>query len=274
VVGLTLTVAYVSGAMQSRAAVFTMSPQAVEVFQQGVWWPGSLLGWRHDGGGACQMWVRVEIGGTSETAWTDLSTLRLPETGGSPLAAWSGRAAGMPLPAAPGGASSTDGVAGLRGQASEAVVADDPAPTQHLPLVRDAAPRRNGGLAAGSGRRRAPESEESARPVQSGPADPAALAGRHRAPAPTEISVQPGRHRAADTSVLPSVRPVASDWAASAAAGDWAPPPPRSELPPAGPVVRPRSARPAGGDLLTRPMRLDEAVGSGRPARRRDSVRV
>ena len=65
--------------MENRAAVFTSQPQAVEVYQAGAWWAGELLGWRHDADGWCQVWVRVVLGGVEETAWTDLSTLRLPE---------------------------------------------------------------------------------------------------------------------------------------------------------------------------------------------------
>jgi hypothetical protein len=222
------------------------------------------------------MWVRVEIGGVSETAWIDLAALRLPEVVSSgPRTAWSGTATGVARstmrPAGiPGG-----GVAGPYGQESASDAADDPAPTQHLPLVRDAVEPRLGNAHRGSGgRRRAPELAESGRHEQSGPVNPAALAGRHRAPATRGIPTEPGRHRAADTGVVPAIRPVVADWAASAAAGDWAPPPPRSELPPAGPVVRPRTVSDPDGDLLTRPMRLDEAVGSARAARRRDSLRV
>ena len=65
--------------MENRAAVFTSQPQAIEVYQAGTWWAGELLGWRHDADGSCQVWVRVVLGGVEETAWTDLTTLRLPE---------------------------------------------------------------------------------------------------------------------------------------------------------------------------------------------------
>ena len=54
---------------------------------------------------------------------------------------------------------------------------------------------------------------------------------------------------------------------AAVAADRWSPPPPRTELPPAGPVVR-NSVAPAEPDLLTRPMRLEDGVGSARRARR------
>jgi len=74
------TVAPVSGASPSRAAVFTSSPQSVEIYERGAWWPGSMLGWRHDNGGTCQAWVRVEFAGVVEDAWVDLTLLRLPES--------------------------------------------------------------------------------------------------------------------------------------------------------------------------------------------------
>ena len=58
-----------------------------------------------------------------------------------------------------------------------------------------------------------------------------------------------------------------------APADRWAAPPTRSELPPAGPVVRPQPARDLDAERLTRPMRLDEGVGSARRSRR-DSLSV
>ncbi|SET18568.1 hypothetical protein SAMN04488546_1569 [Geodermatophilus poikilotrophus] len=63
----------------SRAAVFTQQSQSVEVHLEGAWWPGSLLGWRHDGGGACEVWVRVTVDGADRETWTDLAGVRLPE---------------------------------------------------------------------------------------------------------------------------------------------------------------------------------------------------
>jgi hypothetical protein len=248
-----------------------MSPQAVEVFQQGAWWPGSLLGWRHDSGGACEMWVRVEVGGISETAWVDLSTLRLPEAGG-PLATRSALAAGEPRSVSPTAELSVRAAAEPGDRKPAATAADDLDRTQHLPLVREAeTPRCNGERTHGGGRRRAPEFVENVRIMQSAPAAPP---GRHRAPATGDMPALPGRHRSADTGVFAPARPVTADWAASAAVGDWTPPPPRSELPPAGPVVRARLAPPGDGDLLTRPMRLDEAIGSGRPERDRRSLLI
>ena len=63
----------------SRAAVFTQPSQNVEVFLEGDWRPGALLGWRHDGGGSCEVWVRVTVDGADRETWTDLAEVRLPE---------------------------------------------------------------------------------------------------------------------------------------------------------------------------------------------------
>lgn len=68
----------------SRAAVFTSPSQSVEVFLEGDWWPGSILGWRHDGGGACEVWVRVTVMGADRETWTDLAEVRLPEARPAP----------------------------------------------------------------------------------------------------------------------------------------------------------------------------------------------
>ncbi len=72
-------------AIPGRRAVFTQQSQNVEVCVEGVWWPGSLLGWRHDGGGACEVWVRVSIAGTDREVWTDLGEVRLPEADPAPV---------------------------------------------------------------------------------------------------------------------------------------------------------------------------------------------
>src|SRR5918998_4062735 len=63
----------------SRAAVFTQQSQNVEVHLEGAWWPGALLGWRHVGGGSCEVWVRVTVDGADRETWTDLAEVRLPE---------------------------------------------------------------------------------------------------------------------------------------------------------------------------------------------------
>jgi hypothetical protein len=239
--------------------VFTSSPQSVEIYERGAWWPGSMLGWRHDKNGACQAWVRVEFAGVVEDAWVDLTLLRLPEAT---------RERHLTLAREP------RGVLARPGEAATAERPSELTQTQHLPLVRE-----TGTPAAGrhvpptGGRRRAPETAERPATPASPPAvTPAAEArplGRHRAPA------EVGRHRAADTGLLtPVPAEPGRDDALIQPADRWAPPPPRSELPPAGPVVRPNSARAqADVDLFTRPMRLDDAVGSARRSRR-DSLSV
>ena len=88
--------------MENRAAVFTNQSQDVEVYQNGVWWPGSLLGWRHDTHGSCQVWVRIRIGGSESTVWTELDALRLPDAAPQravePVAtpSWADRASALP----------------------------------------------------------------------------------------------------------------------------------------------------------------------------------
>jgi hypothetical protein len=75
----------VSAISSSRAAVFTQHSQRCEVFVEGAWRPGSLLGWRHDGQGACQVWVRISVAGVDRETWTDLVEVRLPETRPAPV---------------------------------------------------------------------------------------------------------------------------------------------------------------------------------------------
>jgi hypothetical protein len=84
VAGRAPTVGSVSAIPGSRPAVFTQHSQHCEVFVEGAWWPGSLLGWRHDGQGACQVWVRVTVAGVDRETWTDLVGVRLPETRPAP----------------------------------------------------------------------------------------------------------------------------------------------------------------------------------------------
>jgi hypothetical protein len=228
--------------MESRAAVFTSQPQAVEVYERGSWLPASMLGWRHDGDGACSAWVRVEFAGVVEDAWVELTRLRLPESPVRHLA----------LARPPRSA---------RVEASQ-----DAGETQQLPLVREGAVPPAGRRVSRGGRRRAPETGE----LPAAAAAPGAIVagqavvpGRHRAPA------EQGRHRAADTGMLAVVAPDATTSVPDAGAGvptgpaddGWFPPP-RSELPPAGPVVRGSSSRDLDLERLTRPMRLDEGVGS------------
>lgn len=261
--------------MDSRAAVFTSSPQSVEVYQAGTWWAGELLGWRHDSSGTCQMWVRVVVGGVEETAWIELTALRLPDARPA-SAATAGRIdsrATQVLPPA-------QAVSALRGRTPGA----DAATTAALPMIRDEAPapavaeRR-------TGRRRAPEEAPVAAPREASAVEPApilalpaaetgASAGRHRAPD------DEGRHRAADTEVFAAVTDATDQFPAVE------PEPRRTAARPhvgAGWVVpAARTARPeesygraevctgridAEPDLLTRPMRLSDLGASSRRPR-------
>jgi len=54
-------------------------PLPVEFCHAGVWYPGVLLGWRHEWDGTCQMRVQFVIGGLRRTSWMRLVDLRLPE---------------------------------------------------------------------------------------------------------------------------------------------------------------------------------------------------
>jgi hypothetical protein len=227
--------------MENRAAVFTSQPQAVEVYQSGAWWPGELLGWRHDPDGACQVWVRVELGGVEESAWTDLTALRLPER----------RPAGAVQPSLQGSPDTRTAAPAASGTGD----IRDLEETASLPLIRDHATA----AARTGGRRRAPETGPIA--VERAAGTPAAAAGagvavmgRHRAPA------DPGRHRAADTGILPAV--------AGAARGADLPAPrsARAEESLATSVRGRWGALDPEPEMLTRPMRLtDLAPHSRRP---------
>ena len=232
--------------------MFTSQPQAVEVYERGGWLPASMLGWQHDRDGVCSAWVRVEFAGVVEDAWVELTRLRLPESPARHLTLARAPRATPTVPAATTGA--------------------DPARTQQLPLVRDSdSPPVGRRVPPAGGRRRAPESGAS--PTTSNttpataPATPALppenadqggpVPGRHRAPA------DEGRHRANDTGMLAAVPPGVP------APGDaQAPSPVRSDLPPAGPVVRGHAVVDLHAEGLTRPMRLDEGVGTVRRSRR------
>jgi hypothetical protein len=238
------TVALVSGASPSRAAVFTSSPQSVEIYERGAWWPGSMLGWRHDSGGTCQAWVRVEFAGVVEDAWVDLTLLRLPESSAERHLA---------LAREPKGAAAVSRATRTEARPEAVPRGSEVTQTQHLPLVRESvAPAAGRHVPPSGGRRRAPETTEQSAVAASPPSREAGPLGRHRAPAPVDA----GRHRAADTGLMAA---VVDDR--------WAPPPLRTELPPAGPVVR-NSVASVEPDLLTRPMRLEDGVGSARPSRR------
>ncbi|WP_164704664.1 hypothetical protein [Blastococcus litoris] len=286
-----------SGAMENRAAVFTSQPQAVEVYQAGTWWAGELLGWRHDATGSCQVWVRVVLGGVEETAWTDLASLRLPERHLSVAAEPAGRRAYGP------GTQEMSVARHPSGRRVRSVDADGAA-TSGIPAVRDLsvvpdAPAAGGRRTADEtaqfasvGRRRAPETAEAPavggrraaaetaqfasvgrrRAPEDAPARPlpAASAGRHRAPGDL------GRHRTADTGLLPAVsQPGSSTARVSNGPVAGAPAVPR-------PAARPEEPSRTGAswtapeglepELLTRPMRLSDHVPHARRPRVDGSV--
>ena len=247
--------------MENRAAVFTSSPQDVEVYRDGTWWAGSLLGWRHDSTGACQVWIRVAVHGREETSWLSLDLLRLPQPAperhlslvGAPLAApaddaaLTGTMAAIRAVPVPRGRSRTSSVGSAELTATMTMVAVRDLPDDHAQEGALAAPSRRPG-----GRRRAPEPLTGERPELAPDAGPAtASAGRHRAAVPATATA--GRHRAADTGVWPAVRDEA--------------PAPSAELP------RRRTAVPVldepDSHLLTRPMRLTDSRDGGIPQPRR-----
>jgi hypothetical protein len=258
--------------MENRAAVFTSQPQAVEVYQAGAWWAGELLGWRHDSNGSCQVWVRVVLGGVEETAWTDLTTLRLPErhlTVAQPAAAYAPATQEMSLARHPSGrrarSAGTDQVtAGLPLARDLAAVPDLPSTggrrtaeetAQFASIGRRRAPEAT--ASPSGGRRRAPETGESpsvgrrrapenvATAVAPSAVAPSAAApgaaGRHRAtgatgaPGAPGAPGDPGRRRTADTGLLP----VVSDPAEPRTEARSQQPPPRGPRS-APPVHRPR----------------------------------
>ncbi|SFK50683.1 hypothetical protein SAMN04488085_10252 [Geodermatophilus ruber] len=160
--------------MGSRAAVFTQRPQDVEVYVDGVWRLGSMLGWRHEGGGVCRAWVRVTADGVERTAWTDLVDLRLPQrrltvAPESPAGVeWGAMQAEPPVSLSQAAARERRAVAALS-------AAESPGGAQ--PSSLDAARRR----------RRAADVTAEMPAVRSGDSP-----GRHRAPSMV------GRHRAAE----------------------------------------------------------------------------
>jgi hypothetical protein len=81
-------------ARDEPTSAFAGEPQPVEVFHRGVWYPGELLGWRHEDDGRCRARVRCVVDGLRHTAWMDLIDLRLP----LPAAA---QAPAAPAPARP-----------------------------------------------------------------------------------------------------------------------------------------------------------------------------
>jgi len=267
--------------MDSRAAVFTSSPQSVEVYQAGTWWQGELLGWRHDASGTCQMWVRVVVGGVEEAAWIDLAALRLPERHPFP-ATEPGRVDSrvkQELPPA-------QAISALRGRPVPA----DAATTAALPMIRDEVPAGSApsvaavaptvSVSRSGGRRRAPEDAD----IQVvAAAEVSVPPGRHRAPR------DEGRHRAADTEVFAALTDEGEQppvVAAQVAAVE----PRRAVRPHAGaawsvPQARPARPEESHGrpevctgridvepDLLTRPMRLGDLTANARGPRVGGSV--
>ncbi|SNS91403.1 hypothetical protein SAMN06893096_110109 [Geodermatophilus pulveris] len=159
-----------------RAAVFSTPSQDVEVLVDGVWCPGSLLGWRHDGGGACQVWVRV---GADREVWTGLPEVRLPEADPAPVLVPDAPAA---LSLGPAEELLPGASAAPRLSLSEAAAREQRA-AGVLPVAPRAATRRRHG---GDVTAELPAAT-----------DAAAAAGRHRAGA------APGRHRALDARTQP-----------------------------------------------------------------------
>jgi hypothetical protein len=169
VVELPPTVGSVSRTSGSRAAVFTQQSQSVEVCVDGAWWPGSILGWRHDAQGSCEVWVRVTVAGVARETWSAMGDLRLPEVGlsiAAPPAAVRGEGAAAPSIDLGRAAARERLVAGVFG-APELTRADVAVPSRRG--------RRHGGDVTAEM-----------------PALGAGIPGRHRAPTAA------GRHRAAD----------------------------------------------------------------------------
>jgi hypothetical protein len=225
--------------MESRAAVFTSQPQDVEVYHGAAWISGSMLGWRHDADGGCQVWVRLSAGG-GEPIWTALECLRLPE---------------RHLSVAPETADEppVDLTAARRARSVRDLSATGPA-TRALPAVRGGVP--SGRAVDSAGRRRAPDTGEL--PVA------AIGAGRHRAPSVAGA----GRHRAADTGAIPVVaqgdgtREMPRAWGSRAGGVRSGPPAPD----------RASAATTPEPDLLTRPMRLGDLLPEPRDWRLDDTL--
>lgn len=185
------TVVRVSGARENRAAVFASEPQEVEVQRDGAWWPGALLGWRHEADGSCRVSVRLAVTGAQSACWVDLWDVRLPQ----------GARPADPVP--------TAAQSRLAGASAEEVAGDRGA-TRSLAAVvghsRAESPL-DGGTQRPGGRRRAPEEEGWATAVSWDGGDAHGvrppLPGRHRAPAVGGVGA--GRHRATDTGVWPAL---------------------------------------------------------------------
>jgi hypothetical protein len=66
------------------ALEFMRQPHDVDVYRGGYWVPGTMVGWRQEGGSSCRVMVRVTEGGAEKTAWADLQDVRLAEHHDSP----------------------------------------------------------------------------------------------------------------------------------------------------------------------------------------------
>jgi hypothetical protein len=168
----------VSATPDRRSAVFTQQSPDVEVSVDGAWWPGAILGWRHDQDGACEVSVRVSVAGGERQAWVDLGDLRLPE----PQPAES---AGVPVTGAP---VAMPTVVLDRAAARRQLVADV-LTSPELPAVGAGA-----GVRSVRSRRRHGGDVTAEFPAVGRESS----AGRHRAPAVA------GRHRAVDEQPPPS----------------------------------------------------------------------
>ena len=224
----------VSRALENRAAVFTNQPQDVEVYQDGVWWPGSLLGWRHDTHGSCQVWVRIRIGGSESTVWTELDALRLPD-------------AGPGRPAEPVAAPSW----------MEPALAVSEAPvTRELQRIGDGVPTAPPAGRTPDARKGADREATPSWRLAAARAEQVATPGRHRAPA----AAGAGRHRAADTEMFPAVTDIDSTIR------HRMPRPVTVEAHPPAPATRswPPQGEPEG-DVFTRRLRLNPLASTSAP---------
>ncbi|MGY1636499.1 hypothetical protein ACI78V_07585 [Geodermatophilus sp. SYSU D00742] len=245
-----------SGMSASRSAVFTEQSPGVEVHVDGAWRPGVILGWRHDSGGTCEVWVRVTVADSERESWTGLADLRLPEP-------HPGQAASPRVE--PRVATAPPTVSWSRAAARERLVAG----VASSPRLSDTG---EGPTGSESPRRRRRHGGDV---TAEQPVVRADVTGRHRAPAVT------GRHRATDDRAADDR--AADDRAADdratddratddRAAGEEPRPSAEAVAAPTqtmvAPVQRPEL------DCLTRPLRLGDRVPRPRLPRPGDSVRA
>jgi hypothetical protein len=185
--------------VNSSATVSFRSPQDVEVAVGGAWFPGAMLGWRHDPAGGCAARVRLRDAGEEQDTWVDLAAVRLPERHLSLARPPAPSPAGAPAVARTGTPSG-----------------DVPGPvTVAMPAVGRPVASSGAVPGAGSGARpawravRRHGGDVTAEQPSVGPAIP----GRHRAPADS------GRHRATTAELPVADRPAASDGGTGPGAG-------------------------------------------------------